>query len=187
MLLDATEAGAALYEKLGFVDDSYAYEYQQDSGAALASRIRRARCDGRMHIRPMTVDDLAEVTAFDAPRFGTDRGHLVGILLAEHRGGAGHAPRAVGHVAGYAFARSVLGPWVARQHSHSRSALQGRCTLMMPGPVRLLVPRSNDLCREILDRHGLQCIRRLRHMRRGGAAPPGEPACLFGQVIFGLG
>ena len=58
---------------------------------------------------------------------------------------------------------------------------------MMPEPVRVLVPRSNDRCREILDRHGLQCIRRLRHMRRGGTAPPGMPECLFGQVSFGLG
>ena len=34
---------------------------------------------------------------------------------------------------------------------------------------------------------GLRSIRQLRHMRRGGAAPPGDATCLFGQVSFGLG
>jgi hypothetical protein len=51
----------------------------------------------------------------------------------------------------------------------------------------VLVPRSNDLCRQLLTDHGFVERRRLRHMRRGGNSPAGRPMQLFAQASFAHG
>jgi predicted N-acetyltransferase YhbS len=203
VLLDATEAGAAIYEKLGFVDDSFAYEYQDDSHAAPGvaprenapphpslSRQGRGFSERSVEqeaVRAMTAADLAEVTAFDAPRFGADRGGLLRILFSETPDRALVARDADGQVAGYAFARGVLGPWVADDTVTTEQLFTAARALPSQDPLRVLVPRSNSCACALLGEYGLRPIRQLRHMRRGGAKPPGQPSCLFGQVSFGLG
>jgi predicted N-acetyltransferase YhbS len=203
VLLDATDAGAALYEKLGFVDDSFAYEYQDDSHAAprVAPRedapphpslTRQGRgFSGRRveqeTVRAMRAADLPEVTAFDAPRFGADRGDLLRILFNETPDRALVARDAAGQVAGYAFARGVLGPWAAGATATAEQLFTAARALPSQDPLRVLVPRSNSCACALLDGYGLRPIRQLRHMRRGGTSPPGDARRLFGQVSFGLG
>jgi predicted N-acetyltransferase YhbS len=203
VLLDATDAGAALYEKLGFVDDSHAFEYEQpatpprafestafisptSSGPGQGSQLAWAR-QGHLAMRPMTGADLGDVAAFDAPLFGSNRGRLLQILLDQTPNRAIVARDTAGHVVGYAFSRGVIGPWVARDAETAEMLFCAATGMALSDPVRVLVPRSNGHARELLDRLGLKQIRQLRHMRRGGSGPPGKAYCLFGQVSFGLG
>lgn len=180
VLLDATEAGAALYEQLGFVDDSHAYEYEGEvTGADTPAE--------RGPVEPMTPAMLAEVIEFDRHRFGADRGSLLQILHAETPDRAIVVRNAKGKITGYAFARVVLGPWVAEDGASAEHLLDATVSLNGSPAAHVLVPRSNQRAVELLERRGLRRIRRLRHMRRGGSRAPGDPACLFGQVSFGLG
>lgn len=179
VLLDATEAGAALYEQIGFMDDSHAYEYEGDVTGASGF------AGGSVEI--MTPDMLAEVSAFDRIRFGADRGTVLQILLAETPDRALVARDAQGRITGYAFARVVLGPWVADDIETAEQLLDAAVRLDGEPSAHVLVPRSNQWAVELLERRGLHRIRRLRHMRRGGTGAQGDPECLFGQVSFGLG
>ncbi len=179
VLLDATEAGAALYEQIGFVDDSHAYEYEGEATSP------NGHAGG--HVEPMTPDTLAEVAAFDHCRFGADREKLLQILLTETPDRALVARNEQGNITGYAFARVVLGPWVAEDAATAEQLFDVVLALDASTAAHVLVPRSNEQAADLLERRGLRCTRRLRHMRRGGARPPGDPACLFGQVSFGLG
>ncbi len=179
VLLDATEGGAALYEQIGFVDDSFAYEYQ---GIATPAGLTR---NGR--VERMTPAMLPEVAVFDAPRFGADRSRLLEILLAETPDRAFVCRDAAGRIGGFAFARVVLGPWVAQDTATAEQLFDAALAANGSENVHVLVPRSNERAVELLERRGVPRIRRLRHMRRGGNAPPGDPTGLFGQVSFGLG
>ncbi|MBI2827122.1 MAG: GNAT family N-acetyltransferase [Planctomycetia bacterium] len=179
-LLDATDAGAALYTPFGFVDDGVACEYvgQFPSSA-------NGDCAA---IRPMQESDLAEVIAFDTPRFGADRSTLLRVLLADAAGRALVSCDSAGAVDGFLIARaSVLGPWVASDLRAAERLLLAAARLPLNDVAKVFVPRSNGFAESLLAKHGFCVERRLRHMRRGGASPPGVPACLFGQTSFGLG
>ncbi|HEY4311994.1 MAG TPA: GNAT family N-acetyltransferase [Pirellulales bacterium] len=179
VLLDATESGAGLYEQIGFVDDSFAYEYQGEATMPTAPP------SGPIEL--MTAAMMAEVAAFDATRFGADRNAVLRILLAETPDRALVCRDEQGSIAGYAFARIVLGPWVARDPATAEQLFDAVLRINNSSAIHVLVPRSNEHAVELLERRGVPRLRRLRHMRRGGDAPPGDPSCLFGQVSFGLG
>jgi predicted N-acetyltransferase YhbS len=203
VLLDATDVGAVLYEKLGFVDDSSAYEFEGDDPVAgnATSLLGSQHCldskrsddspvpNATKHrgVARMTDADLADIVEFDTPRFGADRGRLLQILLNEFPERAFVCRDAVGQLNGYLFARAVVGPWVAEEVATADELLAVARALPAQEPLRVLVPRSNHGACDLLARHGLQSIRKLRHMRRGGTAPPGRSECLYGQVSFGLG
>ncbi|HEY1599751.1 MAG TPA: GNAT family N-acetyltransferase [Pirellulales bacterium] len=203
VLLDATDVGAVLYEKLGFADDSSAYEFEGDNSLAsnVASTLGSQRgpdsirakdsslstATRNLGVARMTDADLVEVIEFDLPRFGADRGQVLQILLNEFPERAFVCRDVTGQVTGYLFARTVLGPWVAANAATAEDLLAVARTLPSPEPLRVLVPRSNHAACDLLARNGLHSIRKLRHMRRGGTVPPGRPECLFGQVSFGLG
>ncbi len=182
VLLDATEAGAALYTQIGFVDDSTAYEFEGEWPATVPEPPAASGT-----IAPLATADLDEVIAFDTPRFGADRTPVLRLLQAEHPQQALVSRDQAGRVNGYLFMRVVIGPWVAADMATAERLLIAARQRLSPSPVRVLVPRSNQQACELLTRHGLHMLRPLRHMRRGGTKPPGEPACLFGQVNFGLG
>ena len=179
VLLDATDAGAALYEQIGFVDDSHAYEYQ---GMPTASSHQHSR-----QVRPMQQQDLPEVIEFDAPRFGANRANVLQALFREAPQRALVSRDQQGPIRGFAFARAVLGAWVAGDIQTAAELLDAACALQPNEPVHVQVPRSNEQAAALLQRRGLKRLRTLRHMRRGGSGPPGKPEHLFGQVSFGLG
>jgi len=179
VLLDATDSGAALYEQIGFVDDSQAYEYLGSPHAASGK--------SAPHVQLMQLHDLPEVIEFDRPRFGANRENVLRILYREAPQSALVSRDNAGRVQGFAFARAVLGAWVARDEQTAEELFDAVCRLQPDEPLHVLVPRSNERAAALIERRGLARLRTLRHMRRGGGDPPGQPQELFGQVSFGLG
>ena len=188
ILLDATDKGALLYETLGFVDDSTAsvFELADATGTARGERIAQPR--GASQIRTARPNELTEIAAFDAPIFGADRGKLFQALKAECQDRTLLARDRAGKLVGYLFARDpVLGPWAATRRQVAEDLLSAALELPFANPPLVLVPRSNDDCARLLSEQGFSQRRCLRHMRRGGTSPTGQPTRLFGQASFAHG
>ena len=108
VLLDATEAGAKLYAKLGFVEDELALVFQQDDYA-------KSPCPS-VRVNTLCSADLAALAAFDAPIFGADRRAVFAAFLAEIPDRAFVVRDEAGYFAGYLFVKIyTLGPWAARK------------------------------------------------------------------------
>ena len=179
-LLDATDAGAPLYEQLGFVDDSQAYVFERTDTAPVPG------CPST--VRAADEQDLADIIEFDAPIFGANRGKLFEALWREHGQRAIVTRDSRGAINGYLLARDpVLGPWAASDVGVADQLLTSALTLSYSQPPMVLVPRSNELGRNLLLGRGFRETRRLRHMRRGGDCPPGRASGLYGQSSFGHG
>ncbi len=181
VLLDATEQGASLYRHMAFVDDSTAAEFESVSIAAQAQGASN-------NVALAAETDLDAIAAFDAPLFGANRLKILQVLWATQRQRCLVARDASGNIRGYLFARDpVLGPWAAMDAAVARNLLTLALALEFRHTPRVLVPRSNSLACELLTGHGFVERRRLRHMRRGGSGPPGQPNRLYGQTTFGHG
>jgi ribosomal protein S18 acetylase RimI-like enzyme len=187
-LLDATDRGALLYEQLGFVDDATAFVYEL-LGEVRARPARAAKFGSSSPtVRPAAVDDLKEISALDAAHFGADRAKLHCALWPEFQSRWFVARDVSGQLVGYLVDRDpVVGPWVATSPAAAEQLLFAALALAHTRPPLVMVPRSNMLAVDLLVAHGFVEQRRLRHMRRGGEGPPGNPAALFGQSSFAHG
>ena len=122
---------------------------------------------------------------------GADRRRLFTALWPEF-GERCLVARDGGRLVGYLIARDpILGPWAAEDASVAEHLLAAALA-NLPGATPdyrplVMVPRSNDLCAQLLAKHGFVEQRRLRHMRRGGVSSPGIPERLFGQSSFAHG
>ena len=179
-LLDATDRGALLYKQLGFIDDSTAYVYERTSSAPLPAA-------GQEH--SLAADnDLANIIRFDAPLFGADRTKLLERVWTKNRQRCLIARNNSGELTGYLFAGDpILGPWAAVNVDVARDLLIAATRLPFEQAPVVLVPRSNSLALELLEQFGFAQRRTLRHMRRGGSSPPGQPSRLYGQSSFAHG
>jgi GNAT superfamily N-acetyltransferase len=179
-LLDATEAGAPLYERCGFQDDAKTLPFLQDDCALRPRESER--------VRPLRPPDLAVLAEFDAPVFGARRLAVFESLLADLPDRAFIAHDAAGQIAGYLFAqRRLLGPWVARTAEDAEALLAAALPLQYDSTPTVIVPGTNAAAPGLLMSHGFSPQRVLRHMRRGGSAAPGRRALLFGQASFAIG
>jgi GNAT superfamily N-acetyltransferase len=178
--LDASDAGAPLYRKLGFVEDEKTLGFTQDDCA-----LRPAQSERVGHLRGADIPALA---AFDAPIFGGDRAAVFAAALAEAPERAFVARDAAGQISGYLFAQpQVLGPWAARTPADAEALLAVALTLPFDGAIRTLTPGSNADAAKLLMRYGFSPRRMLRRMRRGGAAAAGRRSLLYGQTSLAIG
>jgi predicted N-acetyltransferase YhbS len=140
VILYATEAGARLYAKNGFVKRRQAF--------CVHARLPRLRVDpDALQPVPLEEHDLAEVSELDARLFGDDRSKLVGMLIKES---PEHGFKMVrdGSIVGFIMARDSpvgydMGPWAcvsdhpedaANLFAASESSFT-RGTLFIPGFV----------------------------------------------------
>lgn len=180
VLLDASEAGAPLYLRLGFVEDAEVSIFLRESGPSDRSP---SPC-----LAPMRGGDLDEVVAFDTPIFGGDRRRVLAEFLGRSPERAFVARDAGGRVAGYLLAQPQnLGPWVAASPESAEDLLAAALSLPFEPAPRVLAPGANPAVRELLCRHGFAAQRSLRHMRRGGDRPPGRRELLYGQESLAIG
>jgi GNAT superfamily N-acetyltransferase len=187
LLLDASEAGAPLYERYAFRDHGEALSFTLDPGVA-----RPADDAGDIRIGAIDPTDEAvvtEVARLDAHGYGADRSSLVRACLHGARARAFGARDPSGELVGYAIGqRRSLGPCVARSTEVAR-ALAGRTLgLSYDGSVTWLVPSQNPSAIDIVRSLGGVPARRLRHMRRGDASVlASDWETLFAKQSFAVG
>ncbi|MBK9711801.1 MAG: GNAT family N-acetyltransferase [Kouleothrix sp.] len=180
VVLDASAAGAPLYDRLGFVEDEQTHIFRQGDCAPQPYAAER--------VRQIGAADLPALAAFDAPIFGADRAALLAELLAANPGRALLAHDADGAIAGYLFAQGqVIGPWAARAPADAEELLRAGLALGFEGPPRVVAPGSNPAAAAMLMRYGFSPWRSLSHMRLGGDRPPGNRALYYGQATLAIG
>ena len=180
LLLDASEAGAPLYQKLGFVEDEKTLGFVLDDCALPLQPSNR--------IGPLRAEDIPTLTEFDEPIFGARRPGVFAMLLDESPARAFVARDADGLIGGYLFAQAqTLGPWAARMPADAEALLVAALRLPFEGAPGALIPGSNPDAAQLLLRYGFSPRRSLRRMRLGGDAHPGRRALLYGQTSLAIG
>jgi ribosomal protein S18 acetylase RimI-like enzyme len=181
VLLDASEMGQPLYEKVGFIAYDETLTFQRDNAFTAP--------DGFSRIQPITAPDLAELIAWDASIFGTDRGKVLQVLLSVFPERAYMLRDEMGQIAGYFFAQKRrIGPWVMHRDAHAAEALL-KTALALPyeETVSVVVPAVNLEATELLLRYGFKQIRANRHMGRGLGEPPGQRQKIYAQTSLSSG
>jgi predicted N-acetyltransferase YhbS len=201
VLLDATDAGAPLYAKFGFVADDAVGLYEagpapstapapEPSGTPSPSGTQLERSGGPSPetVRPLEAGDLEAVAEFDRPFFGGSRAAVLRAMLADFPGRAFVAEDRNGAMAGYLIAQMRrLGPWVARTASAADALLRAALTLPYQGVPAAIVPGANTTGTSLVRRYGFHLVRSTRHMRLGPRVADRQRERIYGQASFTLG
>jgi GNAT superfamily N-acetyltransferase len=185
--LDSTPAGQPLYARLGFVD---AFGLERWRGPIQPPRPQPSEPE-EPTIRPLEPADVAAITAYDAPLFGVERGHILGALVVGHPDGCFLAERR-GAVAGYVLTRPGaralhVGPLAA---DDERTATRLVWTALLPhaGQEAVLdVMSPNRRAVTLAEGLGLAPIRPFIRMTRGAPPPVVNPDHLFSSAGPELG
>ncbi len=164
--LDATAAGQAVYEKLGFTP-GFTFTRWESERPRPRPRPRGAAAD-TMAIERATGGDLAALAARDAAAFGADRTALLAMMLARcpdqaWSGGQGFVLARDGHRA------LQVGPLVG-DDDEMAAALLGRALDGVVGPVFVDAIDGNDAFSAVLSEVGFRPQRQFARMRRGPVA-----------------
>lgn len=171
VMLHATDAGAPLYEKLGF---RAVGRVRQLNGTVTASPSPDAA------VRPLTANDRDRLVALDAAAFGAPRVGLIDLLL---RDGIGFGLGRGGELVGYAFRRDfgrgeVVGPIVAEDQEDAIALFDAA---RRPGFLRADIPADAEILRRHLADAGLETVSEVVVMVRGE-----RPRIATTPVRFGL-
>ncbi len=181
VLLDASEKGQPLYEKLGFLTSDYTHVFQH-SGVGPSYPFPR-------HVQVMTFQDLNALVKYDRDVFGADRVRVLHDLLDTFPGRAFMVRDQQGRVTGYLFAQgNRIGPWVAQRPQDAEGLLQAALSLSYEGAISVVIPDLNQDGMVLLARYGFNRLRTNRHMGRGqGTSPTMARRKVYGQTSLALG
>lgn len=181
VLLDASEDGAPLYARLGFVEDDKTLLFQPGDATPVLSD------------RPTTLissaapDNLAEMIAFDTPIFGAVRGSVLASFQTSLPERVFVARDDDGTLSGYLYAQhEAVGPWVCRDDRAAEDLLSMALRLPFNAGPTVIVGAANERASGLLVSHGFRLQRTLSHMRLG---PPvaRHRDVIFGQASFAIG
>jgi N-acetylglutamate synthase-like GNAT family acetyltransferase len=179
VLLDASPAGAELYERLGFCETDTLLVYanvhpespKRTPSAQAALRLGVAR---------------AELARVDRHVWQCDRGEILDFFLREAGSNAAVSLDPSGNVDGCILVRGrVIGPWLA-QTSRSAEVLLDWALTPVHVPARVYVPMKNTASAALLESRGFRLEKQLVHMQ-SGAPSPVRRELLFGQGTAGTG
>jgi GNAT superfamily N-acetyltransferase len=182
--LSATDEGRPLYEKYGFT-------LAEPGVSAVVPRQAHADDDGRAtELTDAGLTSLAELAAYDAPRFGGDRSPLIARMLADPARPLVVARGEGGALAGWAWVRPEadrVGPLVADTPDVA-AALVGDALRRLPTAqtVRLNVPAANRAGVARLRRLGAELEPWSGRMARGEQVPRREDT-IYGNAVGALG
>jgi len=182
-LLNATDAGAPLYEKLGFRATGTIHQHQ---GADF--RVPQTPLPAGARIRAATQDDLPALVALDAAAMGFARPHVLAALLDVAEGAVLEQDgRAVGFAVCRAFGRGrVVGPIVAPDADGARALVGHWMARHHGGFLRVDIPEPTGLGPWLVAT-GLPAIAPAITMARGAPPVPQAGARLFGLINQALG
>jgi GNAT superfamily N-acetyltransferase len=183
--LDATEEGAGLYRRHGFVQVDRTVVWGL-TGSPVARRAQRSA--QTVVAEGAGTTELAAIAALNAEVFGANRARLIARLLEEGPGRACVVRDRAGQASAYAVAQgSRVGPAAAGSAADGAALLDAVLKLHFDEPPRILVPERNHLAAAVLQARGFVRQRSTRYMVRGSATALGNRSHLLGLASFGLG
>jgi GNAT superfamily N-acetyltransferase len=180
VLLDASEVGQSLYDKLGFVayDRSFVFRRSGMTQVHEPSGL----------VRVVSVHDIDELAVWDVGAFGALRTDVLHALLTAFPGRAFMSCGQRNQIAGYCFAQTNrIGPWIARRAEDAEALLEAALSLPYQGAVSVVVPEVNRGAVVLLNRYGFECVRTNRHMARGTSVSSRRRENIYGQTSLGMG
>jgi predicted N-acetyltransferase YhbS len=151
VMLDASEAGFPLYQRLGFVEREKTIDTVCDSPRATGTRVEHA--------------SVEEILPLDRALFGADRSRTLRTFAADHPDRT-VVVRRNGRVVAYAIAQAALiGPIVAEDDASARAVIMAATSLSFTALPHIIAPESRG---PLLESVGFRATRALRHMRLGG-------------------
>jgi len=180
VILDASEIGRPLYDKLGFIAFDETFVFQRDGDFA--------RPETAPHLQTITVRDLDELVQWDTAVFGANRQKVFEVLLEAFPGRAFMQRDEQGRLMGYIFAqKNRIGPWVMLQSCSAEELFRAALLLPYEGPVSVAVPQANREALGLLQRYGFRLVRTNRHMGRAISEPPGKREQVYAQTSLAVG
>jgi len=182
VILNATDAGRPLYEKLGFVVTDTLSQHQSTTARATPVLAADAR------IRPLRKDEAPFLLALDRQASGMDRSALLKPLLASSEVAV---LEQAGQVKGVAMLRQfgrgrVIGPVIATQAEDAK-ALIAHWVNAYPGAyLRIDVPGRTGL-KPWLEEIGLTCVDNVVSMCRGTPPSPATSWRTYSLINQALG
>lgn len=179
-ILDATEAGLKVYQRLGF-NQLYHLSRWQASG-------EKYRENGGQETQPeevqlMSGSDLEEVCAWDAERFGNDRGFVLRELYQRSSDFSCVSLDLKGNLQGYLLGRDgrmakQIGPVVAREKEVVQRLI-AFALARLTGHIFIDVPlQCREFCKWLTSR-GFNQQRDFVRMAKGRKKPFGRPKEIF--------
>jgi len=171
-VLDATPAGRAVYQRLGFIDGWAISRWHRGRKGFLPAAPTATR------VRPMLPSDLQTVTALDAAAFGCARPALLERLFSRSSAFACLATEATGHPSGFLLGRdgrnaTQFGPLVAPDQE-TAVALIDHALARNPGPVMIDVLERHPHVARALEARGFSIQRPFTRMTLDRDRPFGD-------------
>ncbi len=193
VLLDATPAGAPLYEHAGFVEDdtTIVLRYngdQTDYGHTYAVPGEHNKTGTHDCSEVLSSEELPLLFAYDAHYFGSDRAMVLASYWADDPQRVLVTHNGEGQMTGYLIAQSsVLGPWIADTKEDAELLLVGALALSFKTGPGMFVSAANENALGLFEHYGFSQQRTLRHMRRGKEVQRSRSTAVYGQASLGLG
>jgi GNAT superfamily N-acetyltransferase len=183
ILLDASASGRPLYERLGFCIEDEVAEWQ---------------CTTPKHLAPVMDElilcsfhhtDFADLVAFDAHGYGTDRERILAAYLADDPSMVRLIRDAAGQIQGYLLIQAdhTAGPWLATSLLAAQKLLSWGLADYQGSIIKTLVSTANQGATALLTQAGFVMTRTLTHMRYGAPLDPMRRQVVFGQINLALG
>ena len=175
VMLDATDVGLPLYEKLGFRAIG---KIEIWTGAGL-------RGEQVPDLRPLTSDDLPHIIGLDAASFGVSRPHVIERLLVDSQGWRTDDGFVLVQMAADDWTH--VGPWAARSSASAARLLAAALHTLAGRPFRLEIKEHAEPAHALVRRYGLRYDRCGTRMVYGAASPPTPEIVSYGLLSLATG
>jgi predicted N-acetyltransferase YhbS len=184
ILLDATDAGARLYQPFGFREIAKTAQWRLSRDILPVPRHEAQP----LSISTIQPEDVPALVDFERSDFGVDRRSVLRLMCEEYVERAFVARNQRGEVEGYIYAQNQsVGPWMAHSVEVAEALLRRALALPFTG-AELSVnisPENTEGC-NLLEHYGFQQQRVLSHMCWGEAVAR-DLSKIYGQASFALG
>lgn len=181
ILLDASAAGAPLYDRYGFQEDDQTVVLQQTQQVHLPHQlIEGVSCP--------TDTDFRSIVKFDTVCFGAERQMVLASYRADDPQCVLLTRNGARQVTGYAIAQSrVIGPWIASTVKDAEQLLISSLTFQFESHPSVFTSARNVDALQLLADYGFIRQRSLSHMWKGKRIQRKRETVIYGQTSLGLG
>jgi ribosomal protein S18 acetylase RimI-like enzyme len=183
ILLDASVAGAHLYENMGFLDKELTYVFSSTKKTSPEETWSHG-------ISILEEAQLPELLSFDSPIFGASREALLRSYLNDYPDRFIVSRNSNGQIDGYLVAQArVIGPWVSRDFDVAERLISQALKMSFESEPLVFVSGSHTKGIDLLKKLGFVYQRSLRHMRKGKPLErrTARQTSIFGQASLGFG
>jgi ribosomal protein S18 acetylase RimI-like enzyme len=182
--LDATQAGAGLYRKLGFAQAGFTRTVLDPKLEPLP--------DNSIAVAAMLEADLPAVAALDAEVFGARRESLLRLYWRQYPGRSYIARTRHGELAGYLIAQTTrIGPWISTSSTAAEALLSAALPLSFDGSIKIIVPAENKAATQLFNRLGavegqshLHMVKEFAVRHTNQIHLPGRREFIYAQASF---